>query len=950
MQHRARKAMRWFAVVLAVVVVPLAACDPADQPGGHGLTAADAGASCWGIKQAFPASTDGIYWLAPNALDRPTPFYCDMTTDGGGWVLVARGRDGWNFRDLGQGTPGAVRSTVSGSGAFAPAALPSTTIDDLLDHQPVSSLPDGIRLRRATNSSGTSWQDLRLFPTYDRWSWAFPQGLRLASMRLNGTPYANGNTRDTYSPFWDYPTAGLQGQQGTSRLRTEAVSDNDWLQGFGYGSGVSGSTSSTTHLWRASWWQGFALPFTQVWLRPQIPNAARPAMPKEGFPAEAVPAGLKPTPEPAPWGVVGMNHAGEASIDPWNTTVNVLKVHGNRVFVGGRFTGVQQGPSGPIHAQQSLAAFDLDGNWISSFDPQIAGRVWDLTFTDDGKLIVGGDFTAVDGLPDTSGIVALDPQTGDVITSWKGSVTHTNQTHIVRGLDHHDGQIYAAGRFNRVTGGTWNTITVSSATSLSATDGQPGTWKPILSGTAVRVRAADAGDRVYLAGFFDNVNGDANHGYFAITDRATGNPVPGMGPFIPSGGSDDHYQQAVLEHDGKLVVGGSEHNTQWYDRNRTSLLDAHITRPGGDTQAIEALGGWIYVGCHCTDTLFAGTNHWSSPNGFRSVHPVNLVARFDPVTHDIDPSWYPHGLRGVESEGVWTIDQDSRGCVWVGGDLIRGSSTGNPAVDWLGGFGRFCPTDSSPPSTPGSLQGTAGLDTVTVSWSPSSDDTGVTGYDVYRNNRVIATVGGTSYTDTVPVAGSRYTVRAHDAAGNRSASPVPVKVAGPVPPEDYLSPFGAEWRWTYEETAPDPGWTLPTFDASAWNVGTGQFGFGDTPKSTIISADPPPRPLTSYYRRVVSVNDPTAYESLRIDLIRNSGAVVYVNGVEVVRSNMPDGLITHDSFAAGPVPAAERHVPVTYQVPAHHFVAGDNVVAVELHLNSRNQATAGFDLALIATG
>jgi hypothetical protein len=37
-------------------------------------------------------------------------------------------------------------------------------------------------------------------------------------------------------------------------------------------------------------------------------------------------------------------------------------------------------------------------------------------------------------------------------------------------------------------------------------------------------------------------------------------------------------------------------------------------------------------------------------------------------------------------------------------------------------------------------------------------------------------------------------------------------------------------------------------------------------------------------------------------------------------------------------------------VPAHHFVAGDNVVAVELHLNSRNQATAGFDLALIATG
>ncbi len=936
------------AVLAACVMIPLAACDPNDVPAGDGLSPANAGASCWGIKQAHPASGDGTYWLYTPELDRPTQFHCDMTTDGGGWVLIGRGREGWHFRNAGQGTAAAIRNNPTGTAAFSPATLPSSTITDLLGGQSVSSLVDGIRVDRATNANGTSFQNMRLFPAYSDWSWALPQGLRLNSIRIGTTNYANGNTKDTYSSFWDYPNSGLRGQQGLNRLWTEAISQNNWLQGFGYGTGISGTTSSSTYLYRATS-QGFVLPFTRVWIRPRIENTKPPAVPKEGFAAEAMPAGLRNVHEPASWGVVGVDHAGEGSIEPWNTTVNTLKVYGDRAFVGGRFTHVKQGATGPSHAQRSLAAFDLDGNWISSFDPVIAGRVWDMTMTDDGKLIIGGDFTSVDGLPDTSGLAALDPLTGEVITSWKANIRHTSQSHIVRGLDHRDGVIYATGRFNRVHGGTWNEITVSSAIDLSASDGQPGTWKPILSGTAVRVRAAAAGDRVYLVGYFDNVNGDTNHGYFAITNAADGTPVSGIGPWYPSGGSSAKYQQAVAEYGSEVIVGGSEHNTQWYTRDRTAMIDSHITRRGGDTQAIEVLGNWIYVGCHCDDTLFAGTNNWSSPAGFRSVHPINTVARFDPVTREIDDSWFPHGIKGDVGDGIWAIDQDSRGCVWVGGDVVRGAATGNPTIDWIGGFARYCPTDSTPPSTPSNLQGSAGTDSVSVSWGGSTDNVGVTGYDVYRNNRVIATVGGTSFTDTAPIAGSRYTVRSFDAAGNRSASPTPLKIAGPVPPDEYLLPFGSEWSWRNEEPAPPTGWQLPEFDDSAWPVGPGQLGFGDTPKSTIISSTGPPRPLTSYYRRVVTIDDPSSLKDVRLDLIRNSGAVVYVNGVEVARSNMPAGPVGHGTYAAGPVPAAERHVPVSYTVARSFFQPGPNTIAVELHLDSRNQATAGFDLAVLAT-
>jgi chitinase len=82
-------------------------------------------------------------------------------------------------------------------------------------------------------------------------------------------------------------------------------------------------------------------------------------------------------------------------------------------------------------------------------------------------------------------------------------------------------------------------------------------------------------------------------------------------------------------------------------------------------------------------------------------------------------------------------------------------------------------TDTTAPSVPGSLRSTGvSSSSVSLAWNASTDNVGVTGYNVYRGGTLVTTATGTSYTDGGLSAGTAYsyTVRARDAAGNLSAA------------------------------------------------------------------------------------------------------------------------------------------------------------------------------------
>jgi len=96
--------------------------------------------------------------------------------------------------------------------------------------------------------------------------------------------------------------------------------------------------------------------------------------------------------------------------------------------------------------------------------------------------------------------------------------------------------------------------------------------------------------------------------------------------------------------------------------------------------------------------------------------------------------------------------------------------------------------DTTPPSAPANLAVSSTTSTdATLTWSPSTDDVGVTGYNVYRFDGVfvstlVTTVTGTTATVALAAAPNQYYVRARDAVGNVSIASNRISTNAPTSP------------------------------------------------------------------------------------------------------------------------------------------------------------------------
>ena len=178
-----------------------------------------------------------------------------------------------------------------------------------------------------------------------------------------------------------------------------------------------------------------------------------------------------------------------------------------------------------------------------------------------------------------------------------------------------------------------------------------------------------------------------------------------------------------------------------------------------------------------------------------------------------------------------------------------------------------------------------------------------------------------------------------------------------------LIPNDETHLWRYDQSGADLSvdWINPAYDDSGWRTGAGVFDAFRSPEaaSTCRSALPgiiPPDDLvrtcltlsnaantalipTIYFRTRFILDGDAVHSVLRLETIINDGAVFYLNGVELMRLGLPDGAITYNTPASGAGPPAFTY----HDLDAPSLVAGENVLAVELHQADLNDPGANRD-------
>ncbi|MCP4848469.1 MAG: hypothetical protein GY899_11040 [Verrucomicrobiaceae bacterium] len=154
-------------------------------------------------------------------------------------------------------------------------------------------------------------------------------------------------------------------------------------------------------------------------------------------------------------------------------------------------------------------------------------------------------------------------------------------------------------------------------------------------------------------------------------------------------------------------------------------------------------------------------------------------------------------------------------------------------------------------------------------------------------------------------------------------------------------------QWAYEQSNTDLGtiWRNREYDDSSWPRGPGLL-YQDNdpingPAGTELELNPP---TTHYFRHTFTLNGDPLLPAFNFDLFADDGAVVYLNGIEISRLRMPNGEITHATFAASGWDNAVREGP--FDVPDGLMRPGENVIAASVHQDDGTSGDVVFGLEL----
>jgi hypothetical protein len=161
--------------------------------------------------------------------------------------------------------------------------------------------------------------------------------------------------------------------------------------------------------------------------------------------------------------------------------------------------------------------------------------------------------------------------------------------------------------------------------------------------------------------------------------------------------------------------------------------------------------------------------------------------------------------------------------------------------------------------------------------------------------------------------------------------------------------------WKYEDSNTDLGqvWRAVNYDDSGWKTGRGIFAWEDNPiltplTNTVLTLKDSGGVnsiMTHYFRTsFVITNDPATVILVTSNYF-DDGAVVYLNGAEAFRYNMPAGNVQFNTAAIGVNPVGEGAFVVS-NILSDLLVQGTNIVAVEHHQLAPTSSDTAFGMAL----
>jgi uncharacterized delta-60 repeat protein len=329
---------------------------------------------------------------------------------------------------------------------------------------------------------------------------------------------------------------------------------------------------------------------------------------------------------------------GVSTLDGFNPNANgviraVVVQPNGKILLGGDFTALS--PNGGAEVTRNrIARLNPDGTIDTAFNPNANSNVRALVVQPDGKILAGGDFTTMSGEP-RNRLVRLDGASG-AADSFDPNVTSVVRTLALQA----DGKILVGGDFTSVEGETRNFIA-----RLNATSGSLDSFNPNANGP-VRCIVVQTNGKILVGGQFNGENGIGGEArnYLARLDPATGL----ADSFHPNANA--AVFSIAVQTDGKILAGGFFHGANsigGQPRNRLARLNA--ATGVADSFNPNADGEIYSIALQANEKILVG-GKFSSVGGLTRRH----LARLNSTTGAADASFNSNANAAVFSIAVQT--------------------------------------------------------------------------------------------------------------------------------------------------------------------------------------------------------------------------------------------------------------------------------------------------------